>query len=293
MRFLANALNAYAREVKFYREIAADAPFGSAGCHAAIFEDGTGDFVLVMEDVAGLTAFDQIAGCSFADAEKVVDTLADFHAAWWGHPDLPQLAQTFWPMQNPVYPQLLPAMFGGGWPHARANAADIVEGELGRFGDAWPNVCQWLFGQLAEPQTLIHADFRADNLFLNAAGGITAIDFQIASVGAGIYDLAYFVSQSLTPEARAGRDSELVRRYIDRMASKGIVLDEADTWRTYQLTLAYCLIYPIAVFQSWETTNERGRSLMRTILQRCGSAIMDTGALSVIPESAWKTPEPA
>jgi hypothetical protein len=75
------------------------------------------------------------------------------------------------------------------------------------------------------------------------------------------------------------------------MASKGIALDEADTWRTYRLALAYCLIYPIAVFQSWDTQNARGRELMRTLLRRCGEAIMDTGALSVIPQSAW--PEPA
>jgi len=104
MRFLANSLNAYGREVRFYREIAASAPFGSAACHVAAIEEGSGDFVILMEDMAGLRGFDQIAGCTWAEAEAVCDVLADFHAQWRGDPRLAEMAGTFWPMKNPVYP---------------------------------------------------------------------------------------------------------------------------------------------------------------------------------------------
>lgn len=286
MRYLANSLNAYGREVKFYREIAASAPFAAPGCHAALIDPDSHDFVLLLEDVSGLRGFDQITGCAWAEAEAIADVLADFHAAWHGDPRLPEMAQTFWSLKNPVYPVLLPAMFTGGWAVAREALADQVSPELRRFGDHWGALLPWFADQLAELQTLAHGDFRADNLF---GGGerLLALDFQIASVGPGVYDLAYFVSQSLSSECRAGRDRDLVRRYLHRLADHGIILDEDETWRLYQLSLAWCLIYPMAVFQSYEASNERGQELMRTLLFRCASAIEETGALDCIPAEAW------
>ena len=286
MRFLANSLNAYGREIKFYREIAAGSPFGSAQCHAAMIDQESGDFVLVMEDLAHLRNFDQVNGCSWEEAEAVCDVLANFHAQWHGHRDLPALSETFWCMKNPVYPTLLPSMFSASWPVAKRVLGGELSADMLRFGDHWNTLSSYFFDQLADTQTLVHGDFRADNLF-QGDGKITALDFQIASQGPGIYDLAYFVSQSITPQVRGGRDKDLVARYLARMASLGIELDEAETWRMYQLCLAYCLIYPMAVFQSWDVTNERGQELMRSLLMRCASAIEDTGALATFPAEAW------
>jgi hypothetical protein len=291
MRYLADTLNAYGREVAFYREAAASAPFGSADCHAAAIDE-SGDCVILMQDMAGLRSLDQITGCTWEEAELACDVLADFHAQWHGDPRLPGFTDTFWGMVNPVYPVLLPAMFQTGWPIARREMAKDLSPEMIRYGDHWTTLCHYAFAQLSEPQTLLHGDFRADNLFIDD-GRVTALDFQIAMVGPGIYDLAYFVSQSIRPEVRARRDRQLVDRYIARMASHGVTLDAAETWRLYQLSLAYCLIYPMAVFPSWDTNNERGRELMRTLLMRCATAIEETGALEVFPETAWTAPAPA
>ena len=287
MRFLADSLNAYGREVKFYLEVADSAPFASARCHWGYIEPGSGDFALVMEDLGGLRGLDQVAGATWAEAELVAEVLAKFHAQWHRHPSLPAMSETFWRMKNPVYPQLLPAMFSAGWPVARQAMAGILSADLIRFGDSWNGLAPYFFDQLADGETLVHGDFRADNLFLGDRG-LTALDFQIASQGPGIYDLAYFVSQSLSPEVRSGRDRQLVEQYIRLMAGHGVTLDPAETWRLYQISLAYCMIYPMAIFPSYETNNERGQELMRTLLLRCASAIEDTGALAAIPASAWE-----
>ena len=288
MRFLAGSLNAYGREVKFYRECAEGAPFGSAACHAAAIDESSGDFALLLEDMAGLTPVDQIAGVSWAFAEQACDTLADFHAGWSGDVRLPAMAETFWPLKNPVYPELLGSMFETGWAIARREVGHQLSPALIRYGDNWRRLAAYCAEQLSDHDTLLHGDFRADNLFLDG-GRIAALDFQIAMVGPGIYDLAYFVSQSLSPEERAGRDRQLVERYIAAMARHGVKLDPGETWRLYRLSLAYCLIYPMAVFPSWDANNERGRDLMRTILMRCATAIEDTDALSCFPASAWAT----
>lgn len=287
MRYLADTLNAYGREVRFYQDIAASAPFASARCHYAFIEPGSGDFAIIMEDLGGLRGLDQVVGCTWEEAELVTDVLARFHAQWYGHPSLPALSETFWKMQNPVYPVLLPAMFSAGWPVARQAMAGALSNDLVRFGDNWNGLTPYFFEQLANGDTLVHGDFRADNLFMSDRG-LTALDFQIASQGPGVYDLAYFVSQSLSPEVRARRDQELVDRYIARMAAEGITLDPAETWRLYRISLAYCMIYPMSIFQSYESNNDRGQELIRTLLMRCASAIEDTDALSAIPASAWQ-----
>ncbi len=55
-----------------------------------------------------------------------------------------------------------------------------------------------LLDGLAEaPTTMIHGDYRADNLFFEADGTVAALDFQLIGTGRGAYDLAYFVTQSL------------------------------------------------------------------------------------------------
>jgi hypothetical protein len=287
MRFLAGSLNAYGREVKFYREIAQGAPFASAACHAAAIDEASGDFALLLEDMGSLTPLDQINGISWAFAETACDTLADFHAGWSGDARLNEMAQTFWPLKNPVYPELLGSMFDGGWAIAKREMGDQLSPAMLRYGDNWRRLSMYCYDELSHRETLLHGDFRADNLFLDG-GAIAALDFQIAMVGIGVYDLAYFVSQSLAPAERAGRDRELVARYIARMASHGITLDPEETWRRYRLSLAYCLIYPMAVFPSWDANNDRGRDLMRTLLTRCASAIEDTDALSCFPASAWE-----
>ena len=51
---------------------------------------------------------------------------------------------------------------------------------------------------------MIHGDFRADNLFFEADGSVAAVDFQLIGTGRGAYDLAYFVTQSITSEDAAG-----------------------------------------------------------------------------------------
>ena len=71
-------------------------------------------------------------------------------------------------------------------------------------------------GLAAEPTTMIHGDFRADNLFFEADGSVAAVDFQLIGTGRGVYDLAYFVTQSLDPRRRLRSTSG---RLFDRWTS--------------------------------------------------------------------------
>ena len=77
-----------------------------------------------------------------------------------------------------------------------------------------------LLDELAEPpHTLIHFDFRLDNLFFGDSGSATAvqmIDFQTVSRANPGYDLGYFLTQSLEPDVRRRHEDEFARRVPQR-----------------------------------------------------------------------------
>ena len=55
-----------------------------------------------------------------------------------------------------------------------------------------------LLDSLAEaPTTMIHGDWRADNLFFEPDGTVAAVDFQLIGTGRAAYDLAYMVTMSI------------------------------------------------------------------------------------------------
>jgi hypothetical protein len=285
MRGVADALGFYAREVRFYRELAPSAPFRTATCHAAFTaDDGSTDFALVLEDVADRHQLDQVVGCSWDEALGVLDKLTDLHAKWWGHERLPDLATTFLPVRNDMYVAVLPQLYAPGWSIARDVASDLLSPELLAFGDRWSELCGPILSEVVEPTTLIHGDWRSDNLFVDpATGELTVIDFQIVGTGSGLSDLAYFVSQSIEPEVSHGRGREICDEYVRRLHDRGVDLDPELAWRQYRLALCFCLTYPVTVFQSWADLPERGRDLVRSMLRRCLAAIEDTDALAVLP----------
>src|SRR5438067_983516 len=79
------AMGLYARETRFYGELAGRVPVGTP----RIFHIGDGTTTpLLMEDLGGLRPGDQMEGLSVPDAERIVDGLADMHAGFWDSPDV-------------------------------------------------------------------------------------------------------------------------------------------------------------------------------------------------------------
>lgn len=78
---VATPLGAYQCEVGYYRDLADAGPMGTAQVYAAEVDDATGDFVLLLEDLADLRAEDQMLGVSPEDAALVLSQLALHHAA--------------------------------------------------------------------------------------------------------------------------------------------------------------------------------------------------------------------
>lgn len=282
-RMTADVLGFYARELAFYEQIAPGAAFNTPAIYGAAIADETTDFVLAMEDAGGLRTVDQLIGVSLEDARTALAKMAEFHAEWWQHEDIPALSSTFLPIKNDVYLAALPGVFEGGWANCLEHGGDLLTPETIEFGERFGSLVPWLLDELSTPTTFVHGDWRSDNVFYDTDNNITMIDFQISGFGCGVYDVGYFLGQSIDSEARAGHDEDLVRHYVSVLAENGVDYSFEEAWGKYQVVLAHCFIYGVTSFASWEHWNERQRRLIRTILGRSVRAIMDNDALSALP----------
>lgn len=281
-RSLADALGFYPREVRFYREVAPQSPVRTPLVHAAMMAPDSTDFVVVMEDLSGYESTDQRVGASWEQAMASIDAMAALHARWHEHPGLADLADTFPPMLNPGYLHGLPPIFAAGWAGAQQYGAEFLTPELVRFGDDYGTHMEFMLTTANTPATFVHGDWRLDNLFFDG-DDVMAIDFQISGLASGAYDLAYFVSQSIDPAVRAGRDHELIDRYVAALAANGVQRDRSEVQHQFKVAVAQCFIYGVSSFPSWDQLPPRSQDLVLVLFGRAAKAIVDFDALSAFP----------
>jgi hypothetical protein len=278
-------LGFYSNEVSFYNEGAKLTPIGTAKVFTAQFDEPTGDFVLVLEDIADRRCEDQTVGCSVESAEIAIDALCRVHARWWNSDfaELPWIKSYV----TPPYPQIIAATFAQSWPVALDIVGQHLPGDVKAFGDRFADLVPWFLERASEPPvTLCHGDFRLDNLFYATKPEhqpVTALDWQICFRGNPGYDLGYFISQSLATDTRRQIETDLIDRYARDITAAGIELDRAKLDDAYARTVAYCFIYPIAACGQIEVTAPRMVELVQGMTNRSVAAIQDCGALDLLP----------
>src|SRR5262245_43115270 len=124
---LAESMHAYEREIRFYREVAPRTPIRVPRVFATIMEPADHVFILVMEDLNGLTVGDQVAGLSRAHALAAARTVARLHAQWWNGDQRRALPWVPSIEQQLAMLSLTPEVIRTAWPPF-----------LDTFGDALP-----------------------------------------------------------------------------------------------------------------------------------------------------------
>ncbi len=284
---LGEDLELYLKEVRFYQEIGMANPLPPAHPYFAAIDETTHDFVLVLEDLQRLRVADQTIGCTPGDAETVVDAIARQHAHWWENDRLNALP---WlrPYATPPFPAVLAANAKAAWPRFSELVGADLSPQLRDFGQRLPSLIPWYLEQISRPPcTFIHGDLRLDQLFFGTGPDdppVTALDWQVTQLGRGAYDLAYFVSQSLTTETRRACETALIERYTSRLAERGIDYPAGELQRDYRLTTALCFIYPLLVAGRIEVVNDRHLDLLHTMTDGAAAAIEDNDALALRPD---------
>ncbi len=273
--FTAQVLSMYKREAIFFNDLASQSPIRvPQGYHAAVSEDGA-QVAIVMEDIGTNRPCDQVAGMSIEDAEQTVDALARWHAQWWGKIDGLADSGAAVPLGSPIYPAVVPGLSAEGWDKIAASPACHIPTALMAIGPKYGDAVPRLLTQLdAAPNTLLHGDYRGDNIFFADDGSPVLLDFQIIGTGSGAYDLAYFITQSLTESDASAHEARLFDRWKQGLIAGGVnEADLAGMWEDYRAAALFCLCYPLIASRGMDLDDPRSVQLVDTMLSRMARAV--------------------
>lgn len=275
VRGLLAAARVFEREARFYQDVA-PALDVVPRAHAVVADFAADDYVLVLQDLGHLRVGDQTVGVDADDAHAAMRAAARLHARYWQNSDLDRIA--WMPMANSdgmkigreVYNVSLPGFLQ---VFAHAVEPDMVP-VMERFGD---NVHQLLDRIAAMPNTVVHFDYRLDNLFFDdRAGDVWMIDFQTSSKGGGAYDIGYFMSQSVPVDVRRTHEDALLHTYHDELVRLGVKNYSFDQFfADYRVGVLYGWIIPVYAVGTLDSSSERAMALWTEVIKRAQAAMRD------------------
>lgn len=281
-RQIAGFYRFYDRECDFYQHYAARSPLRVAKTYGNV-RDAQGNFVLLLEDLGKGRIGDQVQGNRAEDAVAAIEALGKHHAAFWGQAqDLPNLVD----YDAPEFAAALEQTY-------RAGVQKTVDAYPKHFSPAMRELTlavadkttPLLRAEVDRPRTLTHGDFRSDNVFYDLPDAPLAIvDWQISGRGHGPFDVAYHLTQSVSPEVRRAIERPALEAYLRALQAGGVKgMSFADLWESYRTNALFALVYPVIICGGLDLNNERERALGDLVLSRSLSAITDLKAGDKLP----------
>jgi hypothetical protein len=279
-RGAARAFRTYEIEASFYGQVAAGLPVSLPACYFAAYDPEPDEYVVLLEDLAPAQPGDQLAGIGADDAAAAIQELAALHAAGWGSQDLARL-----PWLNRASPEsaaFLASVLLDLYPGFRDRYSGRVEpGTLGLIEDFLPHAPGYLAGGDGQPSTIVHGDFRADNLLFGGPRP-AVLDWQTCSYGAAAGDLAYFLASSLPVGQRQRHEEALVREYHDALTARGVPLGWDDCWNGYRRHAFGGIVMDIVAAMVVQQT-PRGDEMFAAMASRHARHAIDLDALALLP----------
>ncbi|MCB8959598.1 MAG: phosphotransferase [Ardenticatenales bacterium] len=275
----------YEREVRFYQDVASQIKMRIPHCYFSTIDDSGQNPLLLLEDLAPAQVGDQIAGCTAAEAQLAIVGVAKLHAAFWNSPDLKKFD---WArvisspdrMDQKAYQQYKwPRFFEKLGPYL----SDLILDVTREYGELMPEIARRMGDQ---PQTMIHGDYRLDNLFFNQSGeGVpfAAIDWQTMKLGSGTCDVAYFLSDNLKVELRRAEELNLLHQYHRTLLEQGVPdYSFAQCLADYRLSFFFRVHILVEGGFLFDFSDRRQAELMEVRLRRLSAILEDQDILGLL-----------
>ena len=270
----------------FYRDVAGQS---SAYTPKTFFAEIDGDnFVLLLEDLSAYELGDQVKGCTLEQTRGGIEWMARHHAALWGRTG--ETTFGFLPAVAPSYSsEGLAQGCAFGWDPMVEHFGHVVPVHIAALKEKYLAALPKLFAWMSTPPlTVVHGDFRMDNLFFSAAAGheaLIAVDWQGSLRGRASQDVAYFLSGSVPVEIRREHEQMLVERWHAGLVENGVTgYSEADAWQDYRKAVLYVWVIAVVIAGTLDPSNERGRQWISAMIERSVAAIEDLGLVALLDE---------
>ncbi|MCE7988813.1 MAG: DUF1679 domain-containing protein [Caldilinea sp. CFX5] len=239
----------YVQEVLFYQRFAQRVALPTPRAYFSEFDETTGYFLLLLEDCSYGEVGERITGCSLARAKLVVSEIAQFHATWWNHPDVPR--------DGGKYTAEAITNWQAMYNH-EANRVDEIP-EIPRDPELVRTIQELsshFVGSMAyqkeSPYTLIHHDYHLRNLIFveaTASTKVLVLDWQDMSIGHGPTDVALFLGTSFSIDDRRTHELDLLKLYHDTLHIHGVTdYTFEQCWDDYRLGMFETLWREVGLF---------------------------------------------
>jgi Ser/Thr protein kinase RdoA (MazF antagonist) len=273
---------AHRSEVGFYRHVAPRLEVPVPACRYAAISDDGASFTLLLEDLSPRRQGRQNEGCSLLHATLAMENLARLHASHWNDQALGEL-DFLVPLTEERAAFLATVIRIATDAFIARYALHLEAADVATLRAVAAVLCEWQLNH-PEPFSLVHGDYRLDNLLLHPAGDdVVVVDWQTLMIALPARDVAYFIGTSLPVEQRRTQESQLLSAYHEGLQARGVEDYSADRlthdYRVGQLHGP--MITVLGSLTSSGTRSGAADEMFLSMARRACAAVRELGSLEV------------
>ena len=270
----------YRSEVMFYRELAHRAGIHVPKAYVAEYDETSGHFALLLEDMAPATTGDHMQGCSVENARKALGEAARLHATFWNDAELeaqpwlykPAGAQGFYTTE----------LLESSWAHFQKTYSHLMDPQVMQVCDKFVRCHARWNAPRSAPKCFSHNDFRVDNMLFGGPR-ICVVDWQTSAwLGTGM-DVSYFLGGAFDRATRRAVERDLLKEYLAELQRLGVRdYDFEQLMADYRHYSFAVLVVAIAATVVVKQTERGDRLFMKMVTDGAWQAL-DNDAVDALP----------
>ncbi|MDE0685906.1 MAG: phosphotransferase, partial [Candidatus Poribacteria bacterium] len=268
-------------EILFYQHLADEIPLRIPHCYYSAMNVTDGKYVRILEDLAPAKVGDQIKGSTAEETALALRAIAGFHAHWWQNEKLEEfdwLAGS--PTDSDAIARWVLDQYQKAFPIFVNKAGALLTDAAKAFGRQLPEKLTDRLQFEKPPRTLVHGDFRLENVFFGASlgkPGFAVIDWQDISRGEGVWDVAWFIGGCLQVTSnRQVEERQLLKIYHETLKANGVNGYTFEAcWEDYCLAMSRYFVQAVLMVASLNAENDRENKLAQAVAERFITAITD------------------